>query len=404
MQFKYQAKNNKGKIITGLAQAINKNQAAELIEDKGLTVISLEEHKKFGNIQIAFLEKVTIKDLVLFYRQLSMMIASDIPVVKGLRIIAAQTDNAKFQRILTEVYENVNEGMKFSDALNQHSNIFGDFYINMIRSGEVSGKFDEVLLYLANNQEKDYQFKAKIKGAMTYPVFILSALFIMGILMMVFIVPKLTKTLLESGVALPLSTRMLIFASNVTKQFWYLIVGGTVGSIVGLRLFTSKTIIGKKIWHRLILKIPKFGPNLVRKTYLIRLTKSMALLVIGGVPLTQAIEITSKVVGNVHYEQMLMDTAESVKDGNTIASVFMQYPDLIPNMLTQMTSIGEQTGKVDQVFEKIGSFYEKEVDTQVENISKIIEPVIMVILGLAVGFLVVSIMLPMFKMGEAVGG
>lgn len=402
MEYKYEAKNNKGKILAGLVQAMNEEQAVELIEDKGLTVISIRENKKFGEIHISFLEKVTVKDMVLFYRQLSMMIASDIPIVQAVKIIAAQTKNPKLQKILVEVYESVNEGMKFSDALARHNRIFGDFYINMIKSGEVSGKFDEVLLYLADQQEKDYQFKAKIKGAMMYPIFILVVLFAMGMIMMIFIVPKLTKTLLESGVALPLSTRVLIGVSNFSKRFWYLIIGGVGGVFFAVRFFIERTLLGKKIWHWLILHIPKFGPDLIRKTYLVRLTKSMSLLVIGGVPLTQSIEITAAVIGNYYYEQMMLTTAESVKDGNTIASVFMQYPHLIPDMVTQMTSVGEQTGRVDQVFEKIGSFYEGEVEQVVANISKLIEPVIMVIMGLAVGFLVTAIMLPMFKMSESV--
>ena len=403
MEYKYEARNNKGKIITGLVQAMSEEQAVELVEDKGLTVSTVKTNKKFGDIHIGVLEKVTVKDMVLFYRQLSMMIASDIPIVQALKIIAAQTRNPKLQKILIEVYESVNEGMKLSDALAKESKTFGAFYINMIKSGEVSGKFDEVLLYLADQQEKDYEFKAKIKGAMMYPLFILTALFVMGLVMMMFVVPQLTKTLLESGVELPLSTRILIASSDFTKHYWYLIIGGVLGSITGIRLFTEKTLIGKKIWHWLILRIPKFGPDLVKKTYLVRLTKSMALLVIGGVPLTQAIEITASVIGNYYYEKMMLDTAESVKDGNTIASVFMQYPALVPDMLTQMTSVGEQTGRVDQVFEKIGAFYENEVKQVVENISKLIEPVIMVIMGLAVGFLVMAIMLPMFKMSDTVG-
>jgi type IV pilus assembly protein PilC len=403
MQFRYQAKNNKGVIIEGLVQAMDRAQAVELIGDKGLTVVNIEvKAKGLNDIHLSFLERVTVKDLVLFYRQLSMMISSDIPIVTALKIIAGQTENPKFQQILIDIYDNVQEGMKFSDAMSRHADIFSEFYMNMIRSGEVSGKFDEVLLYLADQQEKDYQFKAKIKGAMSYPIFILSALFIMGIVMMIFIVPKLTKVLIEANVKLPLSTRILISTSDLTKKFWYLIIGGVVGAVAGIRMAVQKTMLGKKIWHRLVLKIPKIGSDLVLKTYIVRLTKSLSLLIVGGVPLTQAIEITAKVVGNYYYEKMLMDTAEAVKDGNTIASVFMQYPHLVPNLVTQMTSIGEQTGKVDQVLDRIGRFYEAEVDILVENISKLIEPVIMVVMGLAVGFLVVSIMLPMFKMTETV--
>ncbi len=387
----------------GLVQAQTKSEAITLIEDKSYTVINLEEIERKSALRIKFLEHITNKDLVGFYRQLSLMIASDIPIVQALKILSTQTQkNPKMQELMVDLYENVNEGMKFSDALAKHSEIFGDFYIYMLRSGEVSGKFNEVLDYLADSQEKDYEFQAKLKGAMTYPIFILSAMFLMALVMMIFVIPKLTEMLLESGITLPLATRMLIFASDTTKRFWYLIILAVVGGITGIRLFIKKTEIGEKLWHKLIMIIPNFGPNLVQKTYLVRLTKSLSLLVLGGVQLTDAIEITSSVVGNYYYKKMLRETAEAVKDGNSIASVFAKYPNLIPDMLTQMTSIGEQTGKVDQVFDKIGGFYEREVRTVVENISKMIEPVIMLIIGAGVGFLVIAIMVPMFKVSQAV--
>lgn len=403
MEFKYEAKNNQGKMVRGLVQAATKNEAIALIEDKSYVVVNIADVKPKSGFRLKFLERVTIKDLVAFYRQLSLMIASDIPIVQALKILSTQTQkNLKMNELLVELYENVNEGMKFSDALAHHSDVFGDFYIYMLRSGEVSGKFNEVLDYLADSQEKDYEFRAKLKSAMIYPIFILCALFVMGLVMMIFVIPKLTAMLLESGIKLPLATRMLIFISDTTKRFWYLIILTVVGGIAGARWFVKKTHFGKKLWHKLIMIIPNFGPNLVQKTYLVRLTKSLSLLVIGGVQLTDAIEITASVVSNYYYTKMLKETAEAVKDGNSIASIFAKYPKLIPDMLTQMTSIGEQTGKVDQVFDKIGNFYEREIRTVVENISKMLEPIIMLFMGAAVGFLVIAIMVPMFKASQAV--
>lgn len=403
MNFTYEAMNNQGASIKGLVEAATKAEAIALVEEKGYTVARLSEVKSKGALRLKFLERVTIKDLVAFYRQLSLMISSDIPIVQALKILSTQEmKNVKMREILVDVYENVNEGMKCSDALARWSEVFGDFYIYMIRSGEASGKFNEVLDYLADQQEKDYEFRSKIKGAMSYPIFILAALLIMGSIMMIFVIPKLTAMLIESGIELPITTRFLIFTSNTLKQFWYLIFIGIAGGLVGFRLFITKHKTGRRLWHRAVLLIPSFGPNLIQKTYLVRMTKSLALLIIGGVPLTEAIEIAASVVGNVHYEAMLKHTAEEVRDGNTIGSVFVKYPRLVPDMLSQMTTIGEQTGKVDQVFEKIGNFYTKEVTNTVENISKIIEPVIMLLMGAAVGFLVLAIMVPMFKASQAV--
>lgn len=402
MNFTYEATNNQGVTIKGLVEAPTKTEAIALVEEKGHTVIRLSEQKPKGP-RIRFLERITTKDMVAFYRQLALMMSSDIPIVQALKILATQgTKNLKMHDILVDVYENVNEGMKFSDALARWNAIFGDFYIYMIRSGEASGKFNEVLDYLADQQEKDYEFRAKIKGAMSYPIFIIIALFIMGFIMMIFVIPKLTAMLIESGVPLPLTTRFLIFTSDTLKRFWYLILLGIAGAFFVFRFLATKQPTGKRIWHRAVMLIPNIGPNLIQKTYLVRMTKSLALLIVGGVPLTEAIEIAASVVGNVHYEEMLKKTAEKVRDGNTIGSVFSEYPDLVPDMLAQMTTIGEQTGKVDQVFDKIGNFYTKEVTNVVENISKIIEPVIMLVMGGAVGFLVISIMMPMFKASQAV--
>ncbi|HCA67343.1 MAG: hypothetical protein UW39_C0006G0013 [Parcubacteria group bacterium GW2011_GWC2_44_17] len=403
MNFSYEALNNQGAVIKGIVEALTKTEAIALIEEKGFTVARLSELKTKTALRLKFLERVTVKDMVAFYRQLSLMISSDIPIVQALKIISTQQmKNLKMREILSDVYENVNEGMKCSDALARYSSVFGDFYIYMIKSGEASGKFNEVLDYLADQQEKDYEFRSKIKGAMTYPIFILTAILLMGFIMMIFVIPKLTAMLVESGIPLPITTRFLIFTSDTIKNFWYLILTGIVGAVVGFRLLVTKNKTGRNLWHRAVMLIPNFGPNLVQKTYLVRMTKSLALLIIGGVPLTEAIQITSSVVGNVHYQAMLKETAEAVKDGNTIGSVFAKYPYLVPDMLTQMTAIGEQTGKVDQVFDKIGNFYTKEVTNTVENITKIIEPVIMLLMGGAVGFLVISIMMPMFQASQAV--
>lgn len=403
MNFKYRAQDKQGQIVIGIVQAKDQDEANRLLEDKGFGVLEIKVSTAHQLIDWSVLRRVAIRDLVAFYRALAMMLASDVSIVESLKIISSQTKNQKMNRVLVEVYHNVNEGMRFSDAMSAYPKIFGEFYIHMIRSGEVTGKLEEVLSYLADQQVKDYEFKAKIRGAMSYPIFVLSAMFIMGTGVLGFVIPKLTVMLIESGVSLPWTTRFLIAVSDFVKDYWYIVIFGTISIVTGSQLFFKRTLLGRKLWHKMLMNMPIFGASFIRKIYLVRLTRSLNMLVIGGVPLVEAIEISSSVVGNYYYEKMMKQTAESVKDGNNIATVFGQHPELIPEMLTQLTMIGEQSGRLDQVFEKVGDFYAKEVDNTVQNISKMIEPIIMVVLGLAVAFLVMSIMLPMFKATQAMG-
>lgn len=398
-KYKYIALNNKEE-ISGLVEAADEAQAQKLILEQGYKLISLRQIIKKGTeINLNFLNRVKNKDLVLFYRSLSLMISANVPIVKSLRIIAAQVSNPRFKKILNQLTDDVNEGMRFSDALKKHPKVFKNFFIYMIRSGEESGKFEEVLLYLAEQQEKDYEFRSKIKGALSYPIFIFSALIIGGAIMMTFIVPKMVKVLTESNIELPLMTKILISSSNFMRQRWYFIIILLAGLVVGLKLFL-KSGFGQRLFETVLLKIPKFGSDLVQKIYLVRLARSLNLLLVGGVPLTQALRVTADAVGNSLYKDMLSKTAIEVEDGNPICSVWAKSP-LIPTMFSQFVSIGEETGRVDEVLAKIGDFYMREVNVIVENFSKLLEPIIMLVMGGAVGFLVISIMLPMFKMSQA---
>lgn len=398
-KYKYIALNNKEE-ISGLVEAADEAQAQKLILEQGYKLISLRQIIKKGTeINLNFLNRVKNKDLVLFYRSLSLMISANVPIVKSLRIIAAQVSNPRFKKILNQLTDDVNEGMRFSDALKKHPKVFKNFFIYMIRSGEESGKFEEVLLYLAEQQEKDYEFRSKIKGALSYPIFIFSALIIGGAIMMTFVVPKMVKVLTESNIELPLMTKILISSSNFMRQRWYFIIILLAGLVVGLKLFL-KSGFGQRLFETVLLKIPKFGSDLVQKIYLVRLARSLNLLLVGGVPLTQALRVTADAVGNSLYKDMLSKTAIEVEDGNPICSVWAKSP-LIPTMFSQFVSIGEETGRVDEVLAKIGDFYMREVNVIVENFSKLLEPIIMLVMGGAVGFLVISIMLPMFKMSQA---
>lgn len=397
--YEYQAIDQKQNRFKAAVEANSEEEVEKILAEKNLTVIELKEQVKIkGEIKLDFLNRVKPKDLVVFSRQFAVMLRASVPVVRALRILVKQTSNPKLQTIIASVADEVDGGIKLSQALSRHKKVFGDFFIAMIKSGETSGQLDEVLEYLANSQEKDYDLMSKIKGAMTYPIFIVCALVGVGIVMMVFVVPKLTAVLTESGAELPMATKMLIGTSNFLVNFWWLLLLLLVLAVVVIKYLT-RTDSGKKYRDGLILKIPIFG-KLFQKIYLVRFTRSLSTLSSGGIHLVEALKITSEVVGNRVYRSILDKTIVEVQEGNQIASVLINEKE-IPAMVAYMVSVGEQTGKLDVVLGKLSDFYSREVDNLVVNLVSLIEPIIMVVLGLAVGVMVAAIIMPMYNMASS---
>jgi len=400
--FNYKTIGKNGRRAEGVVDAVTITQAQEILEDKGLEVISLEASEKESafEFRISFLERVSAKDLVIFSRKLSMMISSDMSLVQSLKIIEQQTDTPKLRDALGDIADDVDGGTKFSEALEVHRNIFGNFYISMVRNGETTGRLDDVLTYLADQQEKDYDMSSKIKGAMTYPAFIMAAMVIVTYLMMTFILPKLTAVLTESNLELPLPTKILIAVSNFSAEFWWLILIVLIGLVVGIPFLIKKTRMGKRVFDIVMSYAPVFGKQLTRKIYIVRLTRSLSTLLKGGVALPEALKITSEVVTNSLYREILSATVEEVEDGNPMASVFSRY-SLMPSMVSRLILIGEETGNLEDVLSRLSKFYERELDNTVQNLTTLLEPLILVVMGIGVGLLVVAIMLPMFKLAQA---
>jgi len=326
------------------------------------------------------------------------MASASVPIVQALKILVSQTNNDKLKVIISEVADEVDGGAKLSQALGRYRKVFTDFYVAMIRSGETSGKLDEVLNYLADQQEKDYDLSSKIKGAMIYPIFILSGLVVVAIVMMVFVVPKLTAIISESGAKLPLATRVLIATSDFMQQFWYILIFVIGGGLFALYKLTRQGP-GKVIFDRLKLKVPVFG-KLWQRIYLVRMTRSLSTLIVGGVPLTTALEVVADVVGNYMYSDLIRRTIKEVEDGNSVATLFLKSPD-VPAMVSQMMSVGEQTGRLEQILTKITEFYSREVENLVNNMVSLIEPLIMILMGVGVGLMVAAIILPMYQLASS---
>ncbi|MFA6322919.1 MAG: type II secretion system F family protein [Candidatus Buchananbacteria bacterium] len=394
--FRYKATNQDNQNIEGMIQAASAEVAAELLEDRNYTILSLTEEKRslIGQ-SLKIFNRVKSKDLVIFSRQLSVIISATIPLVQGLKILVNQTESKVLKSIISEIGDDVEGGATLSAALSRHPEVFSNFFINIIRAGETSGKLDEVLQYLADQQEKDYDLSSKIRGAMIYPIFIVAGLFVVGAVMMVSVLPKLTAVLIESGTALPLTTRILIATSNFLSSYYLGLIVVGVLLIVGFR-FALSTESGRRIWDMLILKVPIFGP-LNQEIVIVRFARSLNTLMTGGVALTKSLEVVSEVVGNTIYKEIIQETSDEVEDGNPIATALLKS-SYVPPMVSQMLNLGEKTGRLEEILDKIANFYTREVDNKVTNLVSLLEPVIMILLGVAVGGLVAAILLPMYNL------
>ncbi|MFH1822192.1 MAG: type II secretion system F family protein [Patescibacteria group bacterium] len=397
--FKYKALDADKKKTEGLIEAANQNTAVDILAEKNLSILSLElESSGKKRNFLAILNRIKAKDIVIFSRQFSVMISANVALVQALKIIEDQTDNIRLKMIISEVADEVDSGSRLSESLEKRSDVFSDFYINVIKSGETSGKLDEVLRYLADEMEKDYDMTSKIKGAMIYPAFVFFGLGVVGVVMMVFVVPKLTEILVESGVELPVTTRMLIGTSDILSSYWWLLIIIAGGIIFGFKYYL-KTPFGRRFFDFIKLKVPIFG-KLFQRIYLVRFTRSMNTLIVGGVAITKSLEIAADVVGNEIYKELIKKTSKAVEDGDSISSVFINSKE-IPGMVSQMMSVGEKTGKLDVVLEKITDFYTREINNVVANLMTLMEPIIMSVIGVAVGVMVAAIILPMYNLASA---
>lgn len=398
--FKYRAKALDGQIQAGLIEAEDLSNANLALEERGFAPLLIEPYKGMAAASrsvLSFLNRVKPKDLVAAIRSLSVMVSASVPITEAVHNIARQTENPVLQRILNDVAGEIEGGARLSDALSHHPKVFSAFFINMVRSGETSGQLSETLEYLADQQEKDFDLMSKIKGAMIYPAFIVCAMVIVGFVMMTFVVPKLVQVLQEAQVELPITTRMLIWTSGFFQSYWWLVIILAVAAGIGFRAYIN-TKPGRYNWDRVKLYIPIFG-KLFREVYVVRFTRSLATLLRGGVDLVEALEIVSLVIGNEVWRQAVTETIQEVNDGNSIITAFQRYP-VVPTMMNQMLTVGEGTGRTQDILLRVSAFYAREIDNMVGNLTKLIEPIILLILGVGVAILVSAILLPLYSLSS----
>ena len=308
-QYAYKAKDAQGLPAEGVVEAANEDLASELLRERGLRVEGLDLRRTNTlQIRFTFLQRVTSKDLVVFARQIAVMISAAVALPKALRTTLRQTENEKLRTILMDVANEVEGGGRFSEALAKYPKVFNAFYVNMVRSGETTGKLDEVLTYLADQEERDYDMIGRVRGAMIYPIFVLGMIFIVGILMMIFVIPQLTSIFQQSGLALPIMTRMLIAASDFFQRFWYLIAGAVIAAVFGVR-WSYGTPGGRRFFDAVVLRIPIFG-KLIRYMIISRLPRGLSTLIEGGVDVVSALKVVAGIVDNEVYRELIMNTIQ----------------------------------------------------------------------------------------------
>jgi len=380
-------------------EAANESIAFDVLRQHGLIVIKVLPFTKVSIFErIKIFDRVPLKDVVLFSRQLATLINAKVPIIQALKILETQVSSAKLKSVLSEVADHVEAGESLSSAITRYPRIFSDLYVNLLRAGELSGTMDEALSYLANQMEKDYDLRSKVIGAMTYPAFIVVALVIVGFLMFLFVLPPLVSVLQESNVELPITTKILIGTTHFVQTFWWLILILMVGGVAGLRFYIG-TAGGRYVIDTMKIRAPIVG-SLFQKIYMARFARNLSTLISGGIPIVKALDSVANIVDNAVYKEIILDASTQVRNGKSIATALTVRSEF-PPIVAQMTQIGESTGRLQEILDKLASFYEKEVDGVLKVLTTLLEPIIMMLLGLAVAVMVAGILLPIYNLASA---
>ncbi len=395
--FTWEGKNRKGEVKKGEMEAVNETAVNANLSRQGIISTAVKvKTSETKTIKV----KVSTKDLVVFTRQFATMIDAGLPLVQCLDILSSQQENKGFKAVLTQVKGDVESGSTFADALKKHPMVFDNLYVNLVAAGEVGGILDTILNRLAAYIEKAMKLKSQVKGAMVYPISIITIAAVVIIGLLVFVIPIFASMFADFGQALPLPTQIVINMSDFLKAWWWLMGGAAYGAFFAFKKYYA-TEGGKKVVDELVLKLPVFG-DLLRKVAVAKFTRTLGTMITSGVPIMDGLEIVAKTAGNKTVETAIMKTRESISAGKTISEPLAQS-GVFPSMVCQMISVGEATGALDNMLNKIADFYDDEVDSAVDAMTALMEPALMAFLGVAVGGLVIAMYLPIFKLAGAAG-
>jgi len=402
-EYYFTAKSQKGETYSGTQEAKNEQELARKIRQEGYILISAKETKnnkliaKPGRSFFDFLGgRVSLKEQIFFVRNLQVMISAGVSLPKSLAILSEQTKNKKFKKVLSEIVDAIVRGEHFSAAIIKYPEVFSSFFVSVVKVGEESGTLEENLSILARQMERENDLKTKIKGAMIYPSVILAAMVGVGILMLVMVVPQLAEIFEDAEIALPLTTRLVIGLGNFLTEKWYFFIIIILFSMVLIRA-SLKTSPVKKTVSGLLLRIPVISP-LVKKINATHTIRTLSSLIAAGTPLIRALQIISETLSNFYFKKAIEESISKVKRGDKLSEALRPYRDLYPLTVLQMLEVGEETGSTSDILQKLADFYEEEVGNATKNLSSIIEPILMLFIGGAVGFFAVSMIQPIYGM------
>lgn len=402
MLFNYEAIINTGEKKNGSVDAVSKDSAISALQRRGYIISSIKEDiTKKGKFNFSFFGKqnIPLKDIVIMSRQMSTLFESQVSALKAFNLLAENTENQALAKILNDIAEDIKSGIYISVALSKHQEAFSDFYVNMVKAGEESGKLTQVFSYLADYLDRQYQLTSKTKNALIYPGFVIGVFIIVMIMMFTFIVPKLAAIITESGVAIPFFTKFIIAISDIFINYGIFLLVAVVIFVAYLARF-SRTPSGKMYFDRLKITLPVFR-NIYIKLYLSRISDNMDTMLSSSIPIIRSIELTSAVVGNRVFENILKEIAEVVKSGGSLSDAFSKHKE-IPTIMSGMIKVGEETGSLGNILKTLGHFYSREVNEAVDTLVSLIEPIMIIMLGLGVGVLLSSILIPIYNIAGGV--
>ncbi len=397
--FIWKGRTEDGVIVSGETEAPSEGDLILTLRKQGIIPSSIKE-KEEGKI-FRLRGGVSQKEILFFTRQFATLFSSGVPIVQAFEALIGQIKNKNFRKVLIQMRNDIEKGYSLAEAMRKHPKVFNSLYINMVRAGEEGGMLDKVLFRMADYFEKIIKLKRKIISAMIYPTIVIGVAVLVVAIIMIFVIPTFAKLFGEMGLQLPLPTRITIALSNFMVQTGIFILIGIIGFFIFLRLF-RKTSNGKKITDKILLKLPLLG-SIILKSSLSRFARTLGTLLGSGVPILNSMEISAKASGNKVIEDVVIEMIRDITAGKSLTEVLKLKPDLFHSVFIQMVSVGESTGATDEMLNKVSDFYDEEVDNAVANLMNMLEPALIVFLGVTIGFIVISLYLPIFKLGEVVG-
>lgn len=402
MLFSYKAIDQTNASREGTVEAANVDAAISTVQKRGYTIVSIEPidtTKNILNLEITWFQGISNKEMVIFSRQIATLFQAQVSALRIFRLLAAEAENPQLQKVLNNVADDLQAGSSISRALNNHPEVFSTFYINMVRSGEESGSLEGAFDYLADYLDRSYQVITKARNALVYPAFVVGIFVLVMGLMLTLVIPRISQILIDSGQELPIYTKMVIGLSNfLTDYIGFLLV---IVSFIGVGYWRfSQTAVGRRAIDEFKISVPYIG-DLQRKLYLTRICDNLSTMLASGISMVQALEVTAEVVDNAVYKEILENTLLEVKGGRSFADSIAEYPE-IPGVLAQMVKVGEETGNLSEILTTLAVFYRREVNNAVDTLIGLIEPLMIVMLGLGVGTLLASVLMPIYNLTNSI--